>query len=103
MHMRILLGFAGEIGRGGCWPLRVRVGLATRERWKADDRFHAKPGHAHFVERQGRAGGGCLGACVLSEISESPPRLYRGGGERRELGLRARTVPLAQNITTALP
>ena len=86
-------GLSGEVCRGRHGTVRLRMGMAAGEGRKTGDRLDSQSGHAVFAiwRRQSGAGIGCVGARVLSEISEPPSGLHQGVVEYRQLGQRQRS------------
>ncbi len=84
--LRILCRFQDEIRCSRCGTIWLRLGLGGRERRQAGNRVHSQPGQSIDGRWKGHHGPGCLGTCVLPEVSEPQAGLHRGLVERRQLG-----------------
>ena len=77
-----------KVNAAGSRPLRLWLGVADRRQGRqARDHLDAQSGHAARTRRStGGAGRRCVGARLLSQISEQARRLSRGMVEYGELG-----------------
>ena len=66
--------------------LRQRLGVADRRRRQAGDREHRQPGQPDDGRQEAHLRRGRVGARLLPEVPEPPPRLPRGVVERHQLG-----------------
>src|SRR5271154_4004272 len=73
--------------------------MVASERWKTGDRLDAQSGHPVHAGWQGRNRTGCLGACILSEVSKCAWRLHQGVVERGGLGQGRGTVRRGEEVT----
>ena len=73
-------------------PLRLRLGLADPRRLRARDRLDRQPGQPDQRRQDAAARRRRLGARLLPEVPEPPPRLPRRVVEHRQLGRRRRAV-----------
>ena len=84
-HVRQLRHVQGKIRRRGHQALRLRLGLAGQGQQGGRDYFHRQSGQPGDGGPLPGDGPGCLGARLLSEVSEPAARIYRRVVERGEL------------------
>src|SRR5207244_12156724 len=84
--LRRLRRVQGTVEQGRRRAIRQRMGVAAQRRWQAVDRQHAEPGQPADGREDADPWTRRLGARLLLEVSEPPPRLHRRVVERGELG-----------------
>src|SRR5207244_2616189 len=72
--------------------LRERLGVARRRRWQARSREHRQPGQPADGRQEADRRDRRVGARLLPEVPEPPPRLSRRVVERDQLGRGERAV-----------
>ena len=78
--------FKEQLNDAGVEALRQRLGVADRRRRQAGDREHRQPGQPADGRQEADPRHRRLGARLLPEVPEPPPRLPRRVVERRQLG-----------------
>ena len=78
--------FKEQFAKAGVEPFRQRLGVAHRQQRQAVDREHGQPGQPDLGRQEADPRHRRLGARVLPEVPEPPPRLHHRVVERGELG-----------------
>ena len=85
-RVRLLRRLQGAVRGRRRRPVRLRLGVARARRRRAEGDEHAQPGQPGERRPDAAAGQRRLGARLLPEVPEPPPRLPQGVVERRRLG-----------------
>ena len=78
--------FKEKFNAAATTPIRFRLGVAREEQQGHPDYLQRQSGFADYGRQLPGDGPGCLGARVLSEVSEPPARVHCGVVELGELG-----------------
>src|SRR5262249_59477210 len=94
-NLRQRSSFPGQTDRLFHEGFRQRLGMAGFKRGEPRSDYNAKSGLARFQtesKRNSNRRHRRVGTCLLSQVSESPPRIHQSVLERHQLGLRSRTL-----------
>ena len=78
--------FKEQFAKAGVEPFRQRLGVAHRQQRQAVDREHGQPGQPDLGRQEADPRHRRVGARLLPEVPEPPPRLHHRVVERGELG-----------------
>ena len=87
--------FKTQFDEAGDEALRQRLGVADRRRRQAGDREHREPGQPVDGREEADARPRRVGARLLPEVPEPPPRLHRGVVECGQLGRGEQAVQMS--------
>ena len=101
-RLRQLRRFQNQIRRRRDGAFRLRLGLAADPQRQTRHRINRQSRQSDHGRRQARARPRRLGARLLLEVSEPPPRLHRSLVERRQLGASRRQLFGCQEVAGAV-